>query len=224
MQGWTGRFLVYISPSSCRHFSTRSNARCPILARPFAQGWDSTAADLSGFPRGGWARHYAKNKKSSRNELRGERAGRDLSNRAEASGRLAGPPKAEPGAPSLRGLLRKGGIPQSPPSRDFLDRHDRKSGDVPSVHVPVRKRSVPWFRLCLYGRYLTAGDCRVVLRHRVGLQGSNSAAGTRTTRNLRIPRKRVQLWRARRSGLQGPSLFLLRVRGLRKHHCLRNPP
>src|SRR6266704_3343197 len=31
------------------------------------------------------------------------------------------------GAPSLRGFLRKGGIPQSPPSRDFLEPHDRKS-------------------------------------------------------------------------------------------------
>ena len=38
-----------------------------------------------------------------------------------------------PGAPSLRGLLRKGGIPQPPPSRDFLEPHDRKLGNVPSV-------------------------------------------------------------------------------------------
>jgi hypothetical protein len=38
-----------------------------------------------------------------------------------------------PGAPSLRGLLRKGGIPQSPLSRDFLDPHDRRSGNVSPV-------------------------------------------------------------------------------------------
>ena len=30
-----------------------SVAGCPILARPFAQGWDSTVADLSGFSRHG---------------------------------------------------------------------------------------------------------------------------------------------------------------------------
>src|ERR1700674_431145 len=33
-----------------------------------------------------------------------------------------------PGGPFLRGLLRKGGIPQSPRCRDFLEPHDRKLG------------------------------------------------------------------------------------------------
>src|SRR4029077_6230181 len=47
------------------------------------------------------------------------------------------------GAPSLRGLLRKGGIPRSPPSRDFLEPHDRKSG---------RPHLSPCFLLLLFPR------------------------------------------------------------------------
>jgi hypothetical protein len=38
----------------------------------------------------------------------------------------------QPGAPSLRGFLRKGGIPQSPPSRDSLvGLDDRRAGGAP---------------------------------------------------------------------------------------------
>src|SRR4029077_13467017 len=48
-----------------------------------------------------------------------------------------------PGAPSLRGLLRKGGIPRSPPPRDFLD-HTRENQETSplspcfSAHSPKR--------------------------------------------------------------------------------------
>src|SRR6266446_7112673 len=42
--------------------------------------------------------------------------------------------EVEPGAPSLRGFLR-GGIPQSLPTWDLLEPHDRKSGD--DSFVPV---------------------------------------------------------------------------------------
>src|SRR5882762_2163384 len=41
----------------------------------------------------------------------------------------------QPGAPSLRGLLCKSGIPQSLPTWDLLEPHDRKSGNDSSVPV-----------------------------------------------------------------------------------------
>src|SRR6266849_4893561 len=62
-------------------------------------------------------------------------AGSELHN--DASGH---DPMRSPGAPSLRGLLRKGGIPQSPTCRDFLE----TALVFPCVDALRRKQYVGW--------------------------------------------------------------------------------